>query len=48
MRELTRQIEQIDRNLKHTAALYEHKRDLELEREKLRQKEEAVERAQSS
>ena len=45
MRELTRQIEQIDRNLKHATALYEHKREIELEREKLRQKQEAVERA---
>ncbi|XP_068741885.1 uncharacterized protein [Montipora capricornis] len=45
MRELTRQIEQIDRNLKHATALYEHKREIELEREKLRQKQEAVELA---
>ena len=45
MRELTRQIEQIDRNLKHATALHEHKREIELEREKLRQKQEAVERA---
>ena len=45
MRELTRQIEQIDRNLKHATALYEHKREIELESEKLRQKQEAVERA---
>ncbi|KAK2558157.1 hypothetical protein P5673_019741, partial [Acropora cervicornis] len=45
MRELTSQIEQIDRNLKHASALHEHKREIELEREKLRQKQEAVERA---
>ena len=45
MRELTRQIEQIDHNLKHATALHEHKREIELEREKLRQKQEAVERA---
>ena len=45
IRELTRQIEQIDRNLKHATALYEHKREIELEREKLKQKQEAVERA---
>ena len=45
MRELTGQIEQIDRNLKHATALHEHKREIELEREKLRRKQETVERA---
>ena len=45
MRELTRMIEQVDRNVKHITALYEHKQEFELEREKLRQKQEAVEQA---
>ena len=38
IRELTRKIE---RNLKHATALHEHKREIHLEREKLRQKQEA-------
>ena len=45
MREFTRQIEQIDRSLKHATALYEHKGEIELERDKMRQKQEAVEQA---
>ena len=43
MREWSKQIEQIDHNLKHTTALHEYKREIKLEREKLRQKPEAVE-----
>ena len=45
MRELARLIERIDRNFKHATALPKHKREIELEREKLRQKQEAVHRA---
>ena len=45
MREWSKQIEQIDHNLKHPTALHEYKREIKLEREKLRQKPEAVERA---
>ena len=43
MREWSKQIEQNDHNLKHTKALHEYKGEIKLEREKLRQKPEAVE-----
>ena len=45
IRELAKRIEQIDRNLKHATVLYEHKREVELEKEKIVQQQEAVNRA---
>ena len=45
MHEWTMQIEQIDRNFKLATAFHEHKREIELGREKLMQRQEAVERA---
>ena len=42
---MAEQIEQIDRNLKHATALYEHKRVVELEKEKMVQKQEGINRA---
>ena len=45
IRELAERIEQIDRNLKHATVLYEHKREVELEKEKMVQQEEAIDRA---
>ena len=45
IRELAERIEQIDRNLKHATVLYEHKREVELEKEKMVQQEEAINRA---
>ena len=45
IRELAKRIEQIDRNLKHATVLYEHKREVELEKEKIVQQQEAINRA---
>ena len=45
IRELAERIEQIDRNLKHATVLYEHKREVELEKEKIVQQQEAINRA---
>ena len=45
IRELAERIEQIDRNLKHATVLYEHKREVELEKEKMVQQQEAINRA---
>ena len=45
IRELAEQIEQIDRNLKHATVLYEHKREIDLEKEKMVQQQEAINRA---
>ena len=45
MRQLANQIEQIDRQLRHETALFEHKQAIALEREKMMQKQEAIERA---
>ena len=42
---MAEQSEQIDRNLKHATALYEHKRVVELEKEKMVQKQEGINRA---
>ena len=44
IRELAKRIEQIDRNLKHATVLYEHKREVELEKE-IVQQQEAINRA---
>ena len=44
-KELTNQIEQIDRDLKQANALHEHKQAIELEEEKIKLKQEAAERA---
>ena len=45
IRELAERIEQIDRNLKHASVLYEYKREVELEKEKMVQQQEAINRA---
>ena len=45
IRKLAELIEQIDRNLKHATVLYKHKREVELEKEKMVQQQEAINRA---
>ena len=40
--ELAERMEEIDRNLKHATVLYEHKREVELEKEKMVQQEEGI------
>ena len=44
IRELAEQIEQIDRNLKHATVLYEHNREVEQEKKKMVQQQEAINR----
>ena len=43
MRQLANQKEQIDWQLRHETALFEHKQVIALEREKMMQKQEAIE-----
>ena len=45
MRQLADKIEQIDRHVRHEAALFEHKRAITLEKEKIQQQQEFVEQA---
>ena len=45
VRQLADKIEQIDRHLRHEAALFEHKRAIALEKEKIQQQQETVEQA---
>ena len=45
IRELAERIEQTDRNLKHATVLYEYKREVKLEKEKIVQQQEAINRA---
>ena len=45
MRQLADKIEQIDRRVRHEAALFKHKQAIALEKEKIQQQQEAVEQA---